>query len=233
MITMTLSLKPDVDIADLVERAKALPSLKRRVPTWQLRMASVDQGNVCYWCDATDVALMASHIISPHCGGTNASANVVAACQACIRRKGTADPLAWCQGSSVKLDRRRQALAASPNHPVIESVRSRSAVMRHLERRWEQPRFMVILTEGVVLWPKRHPIPSHVVVAVRGMGGVVEDIGGWRCADLRDRAAPAVGMLVGSNALLRLLPPCGGPALLANRAAVLRHQASPITALPS
>ena len=164
----------DIDLAELVRQAKALPSLGRPVPSWQTRMAAVDQGHTCYWCNKTGDALLPGHIISPSCGGTNAAANVIAVCPSCRKRQGHADPLAWCVGSSAKLERRRQALAASLSHPLVGPVHARSAVVRHLDLRWEHPRFLVVLGGTAILWPIRQPIfqmtpqPTHQPAARSG-----------------------------------------------------------------
>lgn len=215
----------DIDVAELVRQAKAVPSLGRPVPSWQTRMAAVDQGHTCYWCNKTGDALLPGHIINPSCGGTNAAANVIVVCPSCRKRQGRADPLAWCVGSSAKLERRRQALAASLNHPLVQPVRARSAVVRHLDLRWEHPRFMVVLGRTAVLWPIRQPIPAHVAVALRAMGSGLSLDGQWRSVRLGSSAGEATTMLVECNALVRTLDPSNAPMILQDRAAVLRHQA--------
>lgn len=226
---------PAIDTEDprllWVTRAQSSPSLRKAVPKWKTKITSIDQAGACYWCGKSGLALVPDHIISPACGGTNASANVVMACKSCDRRKGKHDALAWCQGSLEKLERRRAALGEALCHALAEPIRDRQTVWKHLHRRWEHQRFTVFFGGGHLLWPRNAPPPAHVVVALRGMGAVVGDVGRWICVTLHGRMPEALAMLVSVNALVRSLDD-GGPAVHPSAAAVVRLHAALSTASP-
>ncbi|WP_448228873.1 HNH endonuclease [Pseudoxanthomonas mexicana] len=214
-----------------ISRAQSMPNLRKSVPKWKTKITTIDQAGLCYWCGKSGLVLVPDHIIGPASGGTIASANVVMACKSCDRRKGKHDALAWCLGSVEKLERRRKALAEALCHPLGETIKDRQTVWKHLHRRWEHQRFTVFLGGGHLLWPRNAPPPAHVVVALRGMGAVVGDVGRWTCATLSERMPEALAMLVSVNALVRSVGH-GGPAVHPSAAAVVRLHASPTTASP-
>lgn len=217
---------PEIEtlLLDLVSRAQALPKLHTRLRSWKARITSVDQGHACYWCNATGVPLVPDHIISPSCGGSNASANVVMACMSCERRKGTHDSLAWCQ-TDAKRQRRMDALASSLNHPLVQPIRHRATVHKHLAKRWTHERFTVYQSGPHLCWPNLSPPPGHIIAALRSMGARVDPAGRWTVVTLHGRTSDALAMLLDCNALLRGLDSYG-PQVLPDAAAVVRYQMS-------
>ena len=215
----------EIPLLELVSQAKAMPSLHQRVPKWKTAITSVDQSHRCYWCGKASQELQPDHIIALGCGGTNASANVVVACQSCARRKGAHDALAWCQGDPAKLKRRLAALSSGLCHPLVEPIRDRGTVHKHLAKRWGQERFAIHWAAGTLLWPCVSPPPGHVLAALRAMGGRLHDVGRWKALTLAQRHRDALDMLVSCNALVRTLDGYEGPVVLPDAAAVVRFQA--------
>lgn len=216
----------ELPLTEWVNRAQGMPNLIKRVPKWQTQITSVNQGHACYWCGQSGLTLGPDHIIAPGCGGTNATANVVVSCKTCARRKGAHDALAWCNGQPEKLKRRLAALESGLCHPLVEPIRDKGTVRKHLERRWAHERFTVYLGASHLLWPCVSPVPAHVLVVLRSMGATVQDVGRWKAATLSTRLGEALDMLVSCNALVRALDGTDGPLLLQSGRAVCRFQAS-------
>lgn len=201
----TLCLDPAV--GQVVDAARHMKPLTRRLPGWALSIATHDQGGRCFWCSKSVVPLVAAPLVRCGAGGTTSPLNVVAVCSACRSKVGTADPLALCHGDQAKQERRARALDLALCHPVVEALRDRGTKLKRLRARWEHPRFTALLHRGwhasTLVWPAKSMPPAHLVALLRATGSVERHGQWWAAVVQADKADAALAVLVEHNALLR------------------------------
>lgn len=201
----TLCLDPTV--GQVIDAARRMKSLNKRLPAWALSIATHDQAGRCFWCSKPGLVLVADRLIRCEAGGTNAPSNTIAVCVSCRSKVGTADPLAWCLGDPAKLERRHQALDLALCHSVSEPLRDRGTKLKRTRARWEHPRFVAFLHRGrhgsTLVWPAKAMPPAHLVALLRASGFVERHAQWWAAVIPAERTDALLALLVEHNALLR------------------------------
>lgn len=197
----------DPTVGQVIDAARRMKSLNKRLPAWALSIATHDQAGRCFWCSKAGLPLVADRLIRCEAGGTNAPANVVAVCSQCRSTVGTGDPLAWCLGNPAKLERRRQALDLALCHPASEPLRDRGTKLKRLRARWDHPRFVAFLHRGwhgsTLVWPAKALPPAHLVALLRATGSVERHGQWWAAVVPAEKADALLAPLVEHNGLLR------------------------------
>lgn len=205
----------DPAVGQVIDAARRMPSLNKRLPAWALSIATHDQGRLCFWCSKPVPVLVADRLIRCEAGGTNAPANVVAVCSQCRSKVGTGDPLAWCLGNPTKQERRHQALDLALCHPVVEALRDRGTKLKRLRARWDHPRFVCFLHRGwhasMLVWPAKAMLPAHLTALLRATGSVERHGPWWAAVVPADKADALLALLVEHNGLLRSVSFPGPP----------------------